>query len=138
MCIIATVGLPGRGKSYIAQKLYRSLTWLGYTVKVFNAGEYRRRHYKDIDNLNEYFFNPEQKDLRDDLANKCFDELLEWMNSHSEVNSDKIISIFDATNSTKDRRKTLYNKINGKYKLLFIESVVNDKNIINAIIYRTR
>jgi 6-phosphofructo-2-kinase len=37
------VGLPARGKSYIAKKLKRYLSWLGYRTKVFNVGDYRRK-----------------------------------------------------------------------------------------------
>ena len=51
MVILITVGLPARGKSYISQKLLRSLTWLGYNVKVFNAGTFRRKLIS-LENLN--------------------------------------------------------------------------------------
>lgn len=41
--VICMVGLPARGKTYIAKKLSRYLNWIGITTKVFNVGEYRRR-----------------------------------------------------------------------------------------------
>lgn len=37
------VGLPARGKTYIAKKLTRYLNWIGIKSKVFNVGEYRRK-----------------------------------------------------------------------------------------------
>ena len=37
------VGLPARGKTYIAKKLARYLNWIGISTKVFNVGEYRRQ-----------------------------------------------------------------------------------------------
>lgn len=40
--IIGMVGLPARGKSYIARKLARYLSWAGLKAKVFNIGMYRR------------------------------------------------------------------------------------------------
>lgn len=40
--IIGMVGLPARGKSYIARKLARYLHWAGLRAKVFNIGMYRR------------------------------------------------------------------------------------------------
>ncbi len=40
--IIVMVGLPARGKSYIARKLARYLHWAGLKAKVFNIGMYRR------------------------------------------------------------------------------------------------
>ena len=40
--VLFMVGLPARGKSYIAKKLKRYLSWLGYHTHVFNVGNYRR------------------------------------------------------------------------------------------------
>ena len=40
--VIVLVGLPGRGKSFIARKLQNFLTWRGSECKVFNVGKYRR------------------------------------------------------------------------------------------------
>lgn len=40
---IATVGLPARGKTFIARKIARWLVWLGYQAKIFNVGNYRRQ-----------------------------------------------------------------------------------------------
>ncbi|GFR04583.1 hypothetical protein TNCT_358302 [Trichonephila clavata] len=55
--VIAMVGLPARGKTYIAKKLTHYLNWIGIKTKVFNVGEYRRlatEAYKSHD-----FFRPE-------------------------------------------------------------------------------
>ena len=41
--VICMVGLPARGKTYIAKKLARYLNWIGISTKVFNVGEYRRQ-----------------------------------------------------------------------------------------------
>lgn len=40
--VIVLVGLPGRGKSFIARKLELFLNWRGARCKVFNVGRYRR------------------------------------------------------------------------------------------------
>lgn len=40
--MIALVGLPGRGKSFVARKLQTFLTWQGLDCKIFNVGKYRR------------------------------------------------------------------------------------------------
>jgi len=40
--VIGMVGLPARGKTYVAWKLSRYLNWLGIRTRVFNIGEYRR------------------------------------------------------------------------------------------------
>jgi broad specificity phosphatase PhoE len=40
--VIVLVGLPGRGKSFVARKLQTFLNWRGTECKVFNVGKYRR------------------------------------------------------------------------------------------------
>ena len=40
--MLVLVGLPGRGKSFVARKLQYFLTWLGLECKIFNVGKYRR------------------------------------------------------------------------------------------------
>jgi len=46
--VICLVGLPGRGKSFIARKLQTYLTWRGTACKVFNVGRYRRKAQADM------------------------------------------------------------------------------------------
>lgn len=41
--VIPMVGLPARGKSYFSKKITRYLHWLGYSCKIFNIGNYRRK-----------------------------------------------------------------------------------------------
>ena len=41
--ILAMVGLPARGKSFISHKLSAFLSWIGYQTQIFNAGQKRRR-----------------------------------------------------------------------------------------------
>ena len=39
--VIAMVGLPARGKTYISRRLSSYLNWIGINTRVFNLGEYR-------------------------------------------------------------------------------------------------
>ena len=41
--VIAMVGLPARGKSYIVKMIIRYLKWTGFECEVFNVGSYRRK-----------------------------------------------------------------------------------------------
>lgn len=41
--VIAMVGLPARGKSYLVKMIMRYLKWTGFECKVFNVGSYRRQ-----------------------------------------------------------------------------------------------
>lgn len=40
--LVALVGLPARGKSYISHRLVNYLTWVGVKCKLFNVGAVRR------------------------------------------------------------------------------------------------
>ena len=67
-CVIVMVGLPARGKTYIAKKLTRYLNWIGINTKVFNVGEYRRKateKYKSHE-----FFDPNNEEAMK-IREKC-------------------------------------------------------------------
>ncbi|VDM52799.1 unnamed protein product [Angiostrongylus costaricensis] len=56
--VIAMVGLPARGKTYISHKLCRYLNWIGIKTKAFNVGEYRRRACASVKEGDFEFFSP--------------------------------------------------------------------------------
>lgn len=67
--VIVMVGLPARGKTYIARKVVRFLRWMGHTTKLFNVGNYRRRMLGAQQAHD--FFDPQNKeayDLRKQMA----------------------------------------------------------------------
>ncbi len=39
--LVVMVGLPGRGKTYIARKVSRYLRWISYRTRVFSLAKYR-------------------------------------------------------------------------------------------------
>jgi hypothetical protein len=41
--VLVMVGLPARGKSFVAKKIARFLNWIGVETQIFNIGSYRRR-----------------------------------------------------------------------------------------------
>ncbi|KAF8793376.1 Fructose-2 like protein [Argiope bruennichi] len=127
--VIAMVGLPARGKTYIAKKLTHYLNWIGIKTRVFNVGEYRRlatEAYKSHD-----FFRPDNAAAMA-IRNKCALDALEdvctWLTNEGEV------AVYDATNTTRDRRKMIHDLVCEKYgfKLFFIESVCSDPSIIEV------
>lgn len=125
--IIIMLGLPARGKSYISQKLIRYFKWSGLPSKIFNVGDSRRDEYP---NTNAEFFHPNNINTRNRIAEKVLLELIEWI-----LIKENKIAIFDATNTTIERRKQLINTIDlfkiDKLKICFIESVCDVKDIIN-------
>ncbi|KAJ2261214.1 Fructose-2,6-bisphosphatase, partial [Coemansia sp. RSA 451] len=99
--VVVMVGLPARGKTYISYKVSRYLAWLGVNCRVFNVGEYRRKLVGA--QLDHTFFDPHNKeaiDQRLQCAEKALSDMFVWFEAvHSGV------AIYDATNSTRARRK---------------------------------
>ncbi len=127
--IVILVGLPARGKSFISKKLNRYSTWVGYNSKVFNVGNYRREFFKTTFNDNKFFDsnNSEAKNLRDKFAMDVLEELIKWMNPLTG----NVVSIFDATNTTKLRRSMLIKRLSKEnIDIMFVESICDKKNII--------
>jgi hypothetical protein len=52
------VGLPARGKTYVAKKLSKYLNWLRIRTTVFNIGNYRR-FFCGASELKPDFFDPD-------------------------------------------------------------------------------
>ncbi|XP_063233220.1 6-phosphofructo-2-kinase/fructose-2,6-bisphosphatase 1 isoform X8 [Bacillus rossius redtenbacheri] len=126
--VIAMVGLPARGKTYISKKLSRYLNWIGINTRVFNLGEYRRQvttAYK-----NHEFFRPDNHEamaIRTQCAIDAMKDVCNWLeNGGGEV------AVFDATNSTADRRLLIHDIVVNQmgFKLFFVESVCDDPQII--------
>jgi len=93
--LLVMVGLPARGKSFLAHRLTNYLTWYGLRTRVFNVGAYRRSVGGNED---AEFFDAGNKDAaatREHLAWTVFSELLQWLSSGRGD-----VGIFDATNTT--------------------------------------
>ncbi|XP_039297021.1 6-phosphofructo-2-kinase/fructose-2,6-bisphosphatase-like isoform X2 [Nilaparvata lugens] len=133
--VIAMVGLPARGKTYISKKLSRYLNWIGINTKVFNLGEYRRHAttaYKSHE-----FFKPDNKEamaIRTQCAIDALMDVCQWLENGGEV------AVFDATNSTIERRRMIEDIVVHKtgYKLFFVESVCDDPSIIEQNIMEVK
>ncbi|TKY56567.1 6-phosphofructo-2-kinase/fructose-2,6-bisphosphatase protein [Spatholobus suberectus] len=95
--------LPARGKTYTAAKLTRYLRWLGHNTKHFNVG-------KVVHILDSFFSSADF--FRADNP--------EGMEARNEV------GIFDATNSSKQRRNMLMKLAEDH----FLETICNDVDII--------
>lgn len=127
ICVVM-VGLPARGKSFIAQKAQRYLQWLSIPAKTFNVGNYRRN---DAPQPTADFFakdNPQGEKLRRAAAEAAVADMLEWFR-----NEDGLVGILDATNSTKERRKWVLETLRANdVEVLFVESKCDDEELIMA------
>ncbi|XP_074008634.1 6-phosphofructo-2-kinase/fructose-2,6-bisphosphatase 4 isoform X7 [Numenius arquata] len=133
--LIVMVGLPARGKTYISKKLTRYLNWIGVPTKEFNVGQYRRdlvKKYKSFE-----FFLPDNEEglkIRKQCALAALNDVRQYL---SEENGH--VAVFDATNTTRERRETIYKfgEENG-YKTFFVESVCVDPEVIAANIVQVK
>ena len=116
--VLVLVGLPARGKTYIGRKLRNYLSWFcsgvggvhgGHThirARVFNVGEYRRTVLGGHQ-TSEFFdsTNKEAVALRRELCVMALRDMFEWMSV--DVDEAGQMAIFDATNSTRERREMI-------------------------------
>lgn len=132
--LVAMVGLPARGKTFIATKLKRYLSWKGHACRVFNVGGYRREHLgSDKSHAFFDFDNAENRRARDAVAQRALDDALAWLADSGEI------AIYDATNITADRRNMLRDGCEAAgVKIVFIETVCEDPAIIEANIKNTK
>lgn len=133
--VIIMVGLPATGKSFITNKLSRYLNYSMYYCKVFNVGNTRRQYAKEhgIGDQDSKFFDPKNSQanyLRDKWAMDTLDELLDYL-----LEGMGSVAIFDATNSTRSRRKMLVERIqlrNDQLNILFLESICTDESVVES------
>ncbi|WEW57040.1 Fructose-2,6-bisphosphatase [Emydomyces testavorans] len=125
ICVVM-VGLPARGKSLIAGKALRYLSWIGIPAKIFNVGQYRRL---DTPQPSASFFdnsNPDGERLRRAAAEAAIHDMLNWF-----ATTDGQVAIFDATNSTRQRREWIYKTCRlAGIAPLFVESKCDDQDLI--------
>ena len=126
--VVATIGLPARGKSYISASIVRYLRFRGCPARLFNVGKLRRS--EGLEGIDAGFFDPKNESAaahRESMAMQCLDELLAWM-----PKTGCAVGILDATNTTVERRRKLIDRCRHEaaadpcLRLVFIESVVND------------
>ncbi len=129
--IIVFVGLPASGKSYTSFHIKQYLEWLGYKIRIFNCGSYRRKITGGGQNAD--FFNNENSQYflsREYFLNHTLFDLNTYLN-----NKGGDIAILDATNSTKLRRDKInkfFSVFNYNKKIIFIENITIDQNIIDT------
>ncbi len=89
------VGLPARGKTYIARKLSRYLSWLGLRTQVFNVGNYRRKQCGAAQPHN--FFdssNREAREHRTRAAMDALEDMKKWFDEAEEDRKPHMLDLF--------------------------------------------
>ncbi|KAK6203046.1 Fbp26 protein [Scheffersomyces amazonensis] len=127
VCVVM-VGLPARGKSLIAQKIVRYLSWLSIKSKCFNVGNYRRE-IAGVEDINAEFFDPNNKEglkFRREAINLAIQDMMNWFS-----NENGVVGILDATNSTRERRDRILKLCRENLiEPMFLESYCDDQDLI--------
>eukprot|EP00126_Sphaerothecum_destruens_P003609 Sdes_comp17375_c0_seq1m6583 len=128
--LVVMVGLPARGKTYIARCLCRYLNWYGISSKVFNVGEYRRQ-VAGADRTHEFFdpANISANEIRNKCAMNALQDLFQWLESPASR-----VAFYDATNTTKERRNSILIECEKRKlsNLFFIESICDDAGVVQT------
>jgi len=128
--VIATVGLPARGKTHISVALARYLRWLGVKTHIFHLGDYRRAWVGPEGSVPEdYFFvnaSTSSVLLRNKIIKQCREDILHFLNHQNGQ-----IAIYDAVSPLATGRRALAREFEKhNVKTLFIESHCTDERII--------
>lgn len=132
--IVVLVGLPGRGKSFISRKIEAFMNWQCRVTGCFNVGKYRRDVGDAKTSGRADFFdstNAEASALRREAAVQGLGDVIKFLDSGGEV------AIFDATNTTKDRRQLIVDmvhehKVEREYHVLFVEIICDDPEVLET------
>lgn len=133
--VLVMVGLPARGKTYIARKLARYLNWLGVSARVFNVGNYRRKHLGSSQPA--AFFDPENAEgyaARRRMALAALKDMIQWLKEDGNR-----VAIYDATNGTPERRELVREQLaHHELRAFFVESISTNTELIEANIRETK
>lgn len=118
----------------MARRVARYLRWLGVHTRVFNVGNYRRKHLGS--HQPHQFFDPDNeqgREARRAMAMNALDDMLRWFGDGGEV------GLYDATNTTRARRRMLSERMRAHgLRVVFIESVCEDESVIASNIRQTK
>ena len=123
--LVVMVGLPSSGKTYIARKIARYLRWIGLRTRAFSLAKYRldKLGTKTAD-----FFDPSSAtnyNQRVAVLIDALDDTLRYLSRGGDI------AIIDGTNTTRDRRKIITDKIaahSADYDILWIEILQSPSN----------
>lgn len=128
--VIIMVGLPATGKTHVAKRICRFLSFFhDIQSQIFNVGDYRRKLCGE--KVPASFFDPTNSEgvaQRTLACNAALEDMLEYM-----AKPDVRVAVYDATNSTRERRQHLREKLKSSKtgtKIIFIESICDNKELL--------
>ncbi|EPQ31690.1 uncharacterized protein PFL1_01023 [Pseudozyma flocculosa PF-1] len=130
--LIATVGLPARGKTHLSHAVERYLRWLGVKSKVFSLGDHRRKVLGRVDVMPKDYFKSGPKSAETEaLRKRILDEFDETVVDYYDQGGQVVI--YDANNGSQARRYAIREKF-GKLGIhvMFLESICTDPAVVEA------
>ncbi|PBC28824.1 6-phosphofructo-2-kinase/fructose-2,6-bisphosphatase isoform X1 [Apis cerana] len=128
--VIAMCGLPGRGKSQVAQCLSRRLNWNGDSTKIMSVSDYRRKRLEPYgEAVSHELFRPDHTAntaLRALAQRDAMHDCAAWLTAGNSV------AILDATLITRAQRAEVFDYFSGQlgYRVLFIECICDDPVVL--------
>lgn len=114
---VVMVGLPARGKSFIARNLARYLLWIGVRTHVVSVAAFRNATVGD--GLRAPFFDPSNKEaleMRTEIADRALNHLIAGFDDGGQI------GILDASNTTELRRAYIHRVLTDlDIKVIFLE-----------------
>ena len=136
--VIIMVGLPATGKTHIAKRICRFLSFFhDIPSQIFNVGDYRRKLCGA--QLPADFFDPQNAEAKQQRALAC-NAALEAMVEYLSLDGARVAA-FDATNSTKERRRHILNTLKKAEfggKLMFVESICDSQELLEENIRKVK
>lgn len=131
--LLVLVGLPARGKSYVANKVTAFLRWGGIPTQSFNVGALRRKTATETQSADFFSFSNEAaKAKREAVALAVLNSALDWLASEGSV------AILDATNTTRARRQHVLQcvldhaggSLEAAPSVVFVECICTDEKVL--------
>lgn len=126
-CVVGLVGLPNRGKTYMARKLARYLSWLGNDCCVFNVVQYKAEIItKNSGDTKEEFFDNSK--VNSQAGTEATKDLVDYINGVGSI------AIYDGLNITQEERRQFEAEIQAgithEYSLIWVESWWDDPEVL--------
>lgn len=119
-----SIGLPARGKTLIAQKVVRYLSWLSIKAKSFSYDDYRRDVMPEYNKENMLtFYNDSEQ-----WVNTAVDDMFKWFDEEEGV-----VAVLDGHNHFRSKRDDLKKKCESNgVKPFFLESCFDKEELIES------
>jgi broad specificity phosphatase PhoE/predicted kinase len=129
--IIIMVGLPGSGKTFVAKRVCRYITFfLDIPSQIFNVGDYRRELCGA--QMPASFYDPKNEQAKAERSKACdaaLDDMIEFMKKDGVR-----LAVYDATNNNVENRSKLLERISEEglgCKKMFVECLVDDQAMLD-------